>query len=43
MIYDIFNCNWVATEWQLFITHVQTNNTGNVTKQKKYIEERKNT
>jgi hypothetical protein len=32
MIYDIFNCNWVATRWQLFSTHVHTN-TGNVTKQ----------
>jgi hypothetical protein len=34
LIYDIFvNCNWVATRWQLFSTHTQTNNTGNVTKQ----------
>jgi hypothetical protein len=33
MIYDIFNCNWVATRWQLFSTHIHTNNTGNVTKQ----------
>jgi len=46
MIY-IFNCNWVATRWQLFSTHVHTNNTGNVTKQtihrttQKYIEEHK--
>ena len=31
--YDIFNCNWVATRWQLFSTHVHTNNAGNVTKQ----------
>jgi hypothetical protein len=31
--YDIFNCNWVATRWQLFSTHIHTNNTGNVTKQ----------
>jgi hypothetical protein len=31
--YDIFNCNWVATRWQLFGTHVHTNNTGNVTEQ----------
>jgi len=31
--YDIFNCNWVATRWQLFSTHVHTNNIGNVTKQ----------
>jgi hypothetical protein len=29
----IFNCNWVATRWQLFSTHVHTNNTENVTKQ----------
>ena len=47
MIYDIFNCNWVATRWQLFSTHIHTNNTGNVTKQtvhrttQKYIEQRK--
>jgi hypothetical protein len=33
MIYDIFNCNWIATRWQLFSTHIHTNNTGNVTKQ----------
>jgi hypothetical protein len=32
MIY-IFNCNWVATRWQLFSTHIHTNNTGNDTKQ----------
>jgi hypothetical protein len=31
--YDIFNCNWIATRWQLFSTHIHTNNTGNVTKQ----------
>jgi len=31
--YDIFNCNWVATRWQLFSTHIHTNNTENVTKQ----------
>jgi hypothetical protein len=31
--YDIFICNWVATRWQLFSTHIHTNNTGNVTKQ----------
>jgi len=44
--YDIFNCNWVATRWQLFSTHIHTNNTGNVTKQtihrtQKYIEHKK--
>jgi hypothetical protein len=33
MIYDIFNCNWVATRWQLFSIHIHTNNTRNVTKQ----------
>jgi hypothetical protein len=33
MIYDIFNCNWVATRWQLFSTHIHTNNTEKVTKQ----------
>ena len=51
MIYDIFNCSWVATRWQLFSTHVHTNNTGNVTKQtihtihrttQKYIEQHNN-
>ena len=31
--YDIFNCNWVATRWQQYSTHLHTNNTGNVTKQ----------
>jgi hypothetical protein len=46
--YDIFNYNWVATRWQLFSTHIHTNNTGNVTKQtihrttQKYIEHKKN-
>jgi len=45
MIWYIFNCNWVATQWQLFSTHVHTNNTGNVTEQtthrttQKYIEQ----
>ena len=44
MNYDIFNCNWIATRWQLFSTHIHTNNTGNSTKQtihrttQKYIE-----
>jgi len=33
MIWYIFNCNWVAIRWQLFSTHIRTNNTGNVTKQ----------
>jgi len=33
MIWYIFNCNWVATPWQLFSTHIHTNNTENVTKQ----------
>ena len=46
MIYDIFNCNWVATRRQLFSTHIHTNNTGKVTKQtihrtQKYIEQHK--
>jgi hypothetical protein len=32
--YDIFvNCNWVATRWQLYSTHLHTNNTQNDTKQ----------
>jgi len=43
MNYPVFNCNWVATRWQLFSTHIHTNNIGNVTKQiiqrtQKYIE-----
>jgi hypothetical protein len=47
MIYDIFNCNWVATRWQRFGTHIHTNNTEYVTKTthrttQKYIEEHKN-
>ena len=48
-IYDILNCNWVATQWQLFSTHLHTNNTRNVTKQiihkitQKYIEQHKKT
>jgi len=28
--YDIFNCNWVATRWQMFSTHIHTNNIENV-------------
>jgi hypothetical protein len=39
MIYDIFNCKWVATRWQLYNTHLHTNNTQNDTKQ--YIEQHK--
>jgi hypothetical protein len=23
-IYDILNCNWVATQWQLFGAHIYT-------------------
>jgi hypothetical protein len=42
----LFNRNWVATRWQLFSTHIHTNNTGNVSKQtihrtQKYIEQHK--
>jgi hypothetical protein len=45
-IYIFVNCNWVATRWQLFSTHIHTNNTGNVTKQtiqrtQKYMEQHK--
>jgi hypothetical protein len=25
--YDIFNCNWFATRWQQYSTHLHTNNT----------------
>ena len=32
MIY-IHNCNWVATRWQQYSTHLHTNNTQNDTKQ----------
>jgi hypothetical protein len=44
-VYDIciFNCNWVATRWQLFSTHKHTNNTGNVTKQTSDRTTQKNT
>jgi hypothetical protein len=28
--YDIFYCNWVASRWQLFSTHIQPNNTENL-------------
>jgi len=32
--YDVFvNCNWVATRWQMYSTHLHTNNTQNDTKQ----------
>ena len=32
--YDIFvNCNWVATRWQYYSTHLHTHNTQNDTKQ----------
>jgi hypothetical protein len=32
--YDIFvNCNWLATRWQLYSTHIHTNNTQNDRKQ----------
>jgi hypothetical protein len=46
ILYGIFNCNWLATRWQLFSTRIHTNNTGNVTKQtihrtQKYIEQHK--
>jgi len=46
MIRYIFNCNKVATRWQLFSTHIHTNNTGDATKQtiqrtQKYIEQQK--
>jgi hypothetical protein len=27
------NCSWVATRWQLYNTHLHTNNTQNDTKQ----------
>jgi len=43
MWYDIFNCNWVATRWQLFSTHIHTNNTGNVTKETIHRTTQKNT
>ena len=34
MIYMIyFNCNWIATRWQQYSTHLHTNNTQNDTKQ----------
>ena len=37
ILYDmwwyIFNCNWVATRWQLYSTHLHINSTQNDTKQ----------
>jgi hypothetical protein len=33
MIY-IFNCNWFDTQWQQYITHLNTNNTHNTEKGK---------
>jgi hypothetical protein len=34
MIYDIFvNCNWVASRWQQYSTHLHTNSTQNDSKQ----------
>jgi hypothetical protein len=34
MIWYIFvNCNWFATQWQLYCTHLHTNNTQNDRKQ----------
>jgi len=46
-IYDIFNCNWIATRWQCYSTHIHKNNTENDTRQtiyrtpQKYIEQHK--
>jgi hypothetical protein len=31
--YDIFNCNWLASRWQQYSTHLHTNNTQNDAKQ----------
>jgi hypothetical protein len=30
--HPVFNCNWVATRWQSYSTHIHTNNTENNTK-----------
>jgi hypothetical protein len=41
LIFDIFvNCNWVDTRWQLYSTHLHTNNTQDK-KKKRYIEQHK--
>jgi hypothetical protein len=40
MIYFL-NCNWVATRWQQYSTHLHTNSTQNDTKQTKYPEQHK--
>ena len=32
--YIFVNCNWVATRWQWYSTHLHTHNTQNDTKQK---------
>ena len=49
MIYYMFvNCNWVATRWQLYSTHLHTNITQNDTKQtihrttQKFLEQHDN-
>jgi len=39
MIYDVFvNCNWVATRWQQYSTHLHTHTIHRTTQNKQYIE-----
>jgi hypothetical protein len=39
--YDIFNCNWVATRWQLFSTHIHTQTIQGTSQNKHHIEQHK--
>ena len=41
VLYDIFNCNWVATRWQLFSTHIHTQTIQGTSQNKQYIEQHK--
>jgi len=41
--YDIFvDCNWVATQWQYYSTHLHTNTIHRTTQNEQYIEQHKN-
>jgi hypothetical protein len=40
--YAIFNCNWVATRWQQFSTHIHTRTIQRTSQDKQYTEQHKN-
>ena len=40
-LYDIFDCNWVATRWQYYSTHLHTNTIHRTTQNEQYIEQHK--